>query len=267
MSDPLIHIESLSVWVGRKRLLEARDIRIAHGEMIAIVGPNGAGKSTLVRSVVGLQPGARGNVRTLGIDVCNVSPTARARLRQRLGYVPQAPAVGGELPLTVREVAAIGRSAARGIGRKLGADDWQAVDRRLDELEIAHLRDRPYATLSGGEQRRTLLARAMATQAKMLLLDEPTANLDLGARERIVATIDRLHREQGVAVLLVCHEMEVIPSRCRRVLLMDEGEIVGDGEPENVITSERLSALYGVPLVALHQHGRHLIAPVAEASQ
>ena len=261
MSHRVVQVDWLTVCQGRRDLLQVANLAIESGELVAIVGPNGAGKSTLLRALVGMQPGARGRIDTLGESVLRVSASARTRLRQRLGYVPQAPAMSGELPLTVREVAAIGRSAARGLCRRLRPEDWLAVDRWLAELGVEHLARQPYSALSGGEQRRVLLARALAGEASLLLLDEPAANLDLGARERLVQLIDRLHREQRVAVLLVCHELEVIPSSCRRLLLMHRGRIVADGHPERVLTAARLSELYGAPLRVLHEGGRHLVAP------
>jgi iron complex transport system ATP-binding protein len=145
--------------------------------------------------------------------------------------------------------------------RSLSTDDWQAVDEWIDRLGLAALSHRVFSEISGGEQRKTILARAMAQQPELLLLDEPTANLDLGWRERIVEAIQTLHRETGISVVLVCHELEVIPPACRRVTLLDRGRMLASGSPESVFTAERVAALYGTGLRVMHEGGRHAVLP------
>jgi zinc transport system ATP-binding protein len=261
MSEALIEISALHTRVGGRRLLRIDRLQIDRGEVVAIVGPNGAGKSTLIRAIVGLQRGLSGDVNTLGVDVVRATGRERTALRRRLGYVPQAPAVGGELPLTAREVVEVGRSGRRGLLRRLDATDATAVESWMNELDVAHLGRQLYTALSGGEQRRVMLARALCAESELLILDEPTANLDLGARERMVDTIDRLHRERGTTVLMVCHELDVIPPSCRRVLLLDRGELIDDGDPSNVLTGPRVSTLYRAPLDVVHRGGRHVVVP------
>ena len=150
---------------------------------------------------------------------------------------------GSELPLTVREVVAIGRTARAGLFHPLSRDDWQTVDQWIERLGLAALADRAFSQISGGEQRKTIIARAMAQEPELLLLDEPTANLDLGWRERIVETVQTLYTQTRISVVLVCHELEVLPPSCRQVVLLDAGRVAATGSPEAVFTPERVAAL------------------------
>jgi iron complex transport system ATP-binding protein len=225
------------------------------------MGPNGAGKTTLLRACLGLAKPARGEVVVLGEDVRSLRGAALAGLRRRIGYVPQLLPARSELPLTVREVVAIGRTAHAGLFHPLSRDDWQTVDQWMDRLGLTALADRAFSQISGGEQRKTIIARAMAQEPELLLLDEPTANLDLGWRERIVETVQTLHAQTRITVLLVCHDLEVLPPACRQVVLLDAGRVSATGSPETVFTTERVSRLYGATLRAVHQGGRHAVVP------
>jgi iron complex transport system ATP-binding protein len=182
-------------------------------------------------------------------------------LRQRIGYVPQLQTIGGEMPLTLREIVAIGRTGIRGLLRPLSRDDWHIVDDWIERLGLAGVARQPYAEASGGEQRKALIARALVQEPGLLLLDEPTAHLDMGAREQIVQTLQDLHQQTGLTIILVCHELEVIPPACRRVLLLDRGQVRADGAPEDVFTDQSVQSLYGASLSVLHQNGRHGVFP------
>ncbi len=202
-----------------------------------------------------------GSIRLLDCALANLGFLGLARLRRRIGYVPQLLAAGAEMPLTVREVVAIGRSSVVGLLRPLSKPDWRLVDEWLDRLGLTGLAGRGYGEISGGEQRKTLIARAMVQQPELLLLDEPTANLDVNWRERIVETIDDLYARGTLTILLVCHELEVLPACCRRVVVLQEGRVVADGQPERVLSTASIEALYGPGLGVLHQGGRHALVP------
>lgn len=261
MDRPAIHVRGLRVRAGAKTLLALEDLTAAEGEFLAVLGPNGAGKTTLLRCLLGLQHGLAGEVEVLGQSVTGPGLGRLTRLRRRIGYVPQRLSGGGQTPLTVREVVAIGRTGLVGLLRRLGAEDWRIVDKWIDRLGLALLADRGYAEISGGEQRKTLIARAMAQDPRLLLLDEPTANLDLGWRERMVALISQLHHTEQMTVVLVCHELEVLPACCRRLVLLDAGRLLAVGSPEEVITQGRLEALYGPGLTLWREGGRLAVVP------
>ena len=256
-----LEIRSLTVHAARRCLLEVDHLSVEPGSVVALMGPNGAGKTTLLRACLGLATPTHGEVTVLGKNVRGLRGAALARLRSRIGYVPQLLPGRSELPLTVREVVAIGRTARAGLFHPLSRDDWQAVDLWIERLGLAPLAARTFSQISGGEQRKTIIARAMAQEPELLLLDEPTANLDLGWRERIVETVQTLYTQTGISVVLVCHELEVLPPSCRQVVLLEAGRVAATGSPEAVFTTERVAGLYGATLRTVHEGGRHAVVP------
>ncbi len=263
MNEPAIEIRGLEIRARRRPLLALERLDVATGEFLGVLGPNGAGKTTLLESCLGLRRIAAGDVTVLGRPLGRLGLTARARLRQRIGYVPQLLAERSEIPLTVREVVAIGRCGVRGLCRRLTGEDFAVIDAWLDRLGLAALADRGYGEVSGGEQRKTLIARAMVQQPEILMLDEPTANLDLGWRERIVELVEELHSGRRLTVILVCHELEVLPPACGRVVVLRDGRLLADGPPDAVLHDGLMAELYGPGLSVRHQAGRHLVVPNA----
>ena len=267
MTEPVIQIDGLSVLADGRTILSVEHLSIAAGQVVTILGPNGAGKSTLLKCCLGFQRGSTGEVQLLGRRVRRLGAAGLSRLRQRVGYVPQILAARSEMPLTLREVVAIGRCGIVGLGRRLDRDDWQIVDEWIDRLGLGALADSAYSDLSGGEQRKALIARAMVQQPELLMLDEPTANLDLFWREQIVAVLEELYRQINLTVVLVCHELEVIPPCCRRTVLLEAGQITADGMPAEVLTNERIASLYGGGLAVVHDAGRHAVIPTGRAGR
>ncbi len=261
MSPASLELSNLTVHAGRRCLLDVDRVRAETGTILALMGPNGAGKTTFLRACLGLTPPSRGRVTVLGENVFALRGAALAGLRRRIGYVPQLLPARSELPITLREVVAIGRTARAGLFRRLSRHDWEVVDQWLERLGLASLAGTAFSQVSGGEQRKAIIARAMAQEPELLLLDEPTANLDLGWRERIVETIQALYEQTRISVVLVCHELEVLPPACRQVVLLETGRVSASGCPEEVFTTERVSRLYGANLDALHRAGRHAVMP------
>jgi iron complex transport system ATP-binding protein len=262
MNRFVIEARDLHLGYGKKAILHLPAFHLAAGEVLAVLGRNGTGKTTLLKACLGLHPPIAGQMRLLGQTVSELRPWQRLRLRRRIGYVPQATAGTSEVPLTVREVVAMGRTALAGLFQPLRRNDWQLVDMWLDRLALTHLASRPFRQTSGGEQRKTLLARAMVQQPDILLLDEPTAWLDLGWREQIVQWLEVLYQQTHVAIVLVCHELEVLPPSCRRVVLLDKGTLAACGSPEDVLTDERVCAFYEGRFRAIHHAGRHAVLPI-----
>jgi len=264
MTPAVLELRDLVVHAARRCVLAIEQLRAETGCLLALMGPNGAGKTTLLRTLLGLTRPARGTVTVLGANVITLRGGPLAALRGRIGYVPQLLPSRNELPLTVREVVAIGRTGRAGWFRRLSRADWSMVDTWIERLGIAHLAERAFSDLSGGEQRKTILARAMAQEPELLLLDEPTANLDLGWRERIVETVETLYTRTRVSVVLVCHELEVLPPSCREVVLLDAGRMADRGSPEGLWTDARVKQLYGAGLRVVHSHGRHGVVPTGK---
>jgi ABC-type cobalamin/Fe3+-siderophores transport system ATPase subunit len=261
MTSCAIEAADLRVVLGGRAVLTLDRWRLPAGDLAVILGPNGAGKSTLLKVFLGLVRPISGSVRVLGDEAMRLTAGGFGRLRRRIGYVPQSLEGGGPAPLTVREVVAIGRTGRAGLGRRLARTDWQRVDIWIERLGLGPVAARPYGETSGGEQRKTLLAKALVQEPEILLLDEPTANLDLAWREHLVAALDHLHATTRLTTVLVCHELEVIPPSCRQVLLLHRGTRVATGMPDDVLVGERLAGLYGAGLDVVRRGRRFALIP------
>jgi zinc transport system ATP-binding protein len=209
---------------GAPPVLRDVDLEIEQGEFVAIAGPNGGGKTTLLRLALGLERPATGTVELFG------QPAARFGARERLGYLPQRTQLGMEAPATVREVVAAGLVPRRGLLRRTGAQDDALVG---DAIARVGLHDRTHAVfsrLSGGQQQRALIAKALAGQPDLLVLDEPTAGVDVDAQESLALLLDELHRDLGVTILFVSHEFGAVEGFVERLVLV-RGGVVFDGPP------------------------------------
>ncbi|MCU0961074.1 MAG: ABC transporter ATP-binding protein [Pirellulaceae bacterium] len=261
MNGSVIEIEALQVQRDRRAILSIERLSVRAGEVLVVLGPNGAGKSTLLKALIGMVRCRPGHVRVLGADVGALRSAALTRLRRRVAYLAQTLAPGSEMPLTLREIVAIGRTGCAGLLRPLARGDWQRVDHWIACLGLQPIARRPYAALSGGEQRKALLAMAMVQQPEVLLLDEPTANLDAFWREQMVAALTELHRTAALTIVLVCHDLEAIPPTTDRVLILQAGRPVAHGPCDVVLTQEHIESLYGRGLAVGCRAGRYLLVP------
>ena len=235
---------------GRKRpVLEEIDLALEPGELVGLLGLNGAGKSTLLRLLMGFVMPTAGEVLLEGRALREWSASAIAR---RLAYVPQSHVAS--FPYTVRRMVELGRVPYAGLTGRLGAADRVAVEAALERMGLEALAGRPVTELSGGERQRVVLARAIAQDARGLLLDEPMTGLDYGHQIRLIALLHDLARE-GRLVMLTSHRPEELYVRASRVLILDHGRIEADGPPQDVVTAQRMSALYGVPLRQMDHAG------------
>jgi ABC-type cobalamin/Fe3+-siderophores transport system ATPase subunit len=167
------------------------------------------------------------------------------------------------MPLTLREVVAIGRTGRPPLGFPLARSDWQLVDSWIERLGLAHVARQPYSALSGGEQRKALLAMAMVQQPEILLLDEPTANLDAYWREQIVRELATLHREQQLTTIMVCHDLEAIGATTTHAVVLHAGTVAAQGLCSDVLTRDRVTMLYGPGLDVESRNGRYMLVPQA----
>jgi zinc transport system ATP-binding protein len=201
---------------------------VAPGEFVALAGPNGSGKSTLLRLLLGLLTPVAGDVRLLG------TPPRRLRDRWRVGFVPQRPTVAPDLPATVGEVVAAGRLGRGGWARRPRPEDRSAVHHALEVVGLTDQADRRAGELSGGQQQRALIAKALATEPELLVLDEPVAGVDAASQRRFRNALVSGVREAGMAVLLVSHELGAVAADLDRVLLMRHGRLGFDGSPADL---------------------------------
>jgi zinc transport system ATP-binding protein len=203
------------------------DLTVEQGEFVAIAGPNGGGKTTLVRIVLGLERPASGTARLFG------EPAHRFSRRATLAYVAQRAQLGGHGPVTVREVVSSGRLAQGGLIGPLRARDRAIVDDAIADVGLAGLARAPLSELSGGQQQRAFIAKAVAGEPSLLVLDEPTAGVDVESQESLALLLDRLHRDRRVTTLYVSHEFGAVETIVDRLVLV-RGGIVFDGPPRSL---------------------------------
>ncbi len=229
---------------GKSDILHGVNLKIEQGEFVGLVGPNGCGKSTLLRALSRTLPLRSGDVNLDAISIWSMRPMD---LALQLAFVPQQEPA--DFDFTVQDVVMMGRyphQAKSKADRNTSANrDYDAVNKAMEVADIAELADRPITQLSGGEHRRVLLARALAQEAPLLLLDEPTAHLDVTHQAEMLNAVRGLVRTTGVAALAALHELNSAAEYCDRLVLMHEGKIVESGTPEQVLTSENLSKVYG----------------------
>ncbi len=254
---PLLEARDIEVEIGGNAVLDGVSVEVRAGEIVGLVGPNGAGKSTLLRAATGLVPLRRGRIRVGGDALDSLS---RRELAKRVAVVQQLP----EAPATlgVRQLALLGRHPHLGLLARESARDLAITEGAMRQAGCLELAGRELGTLSGGERRRAFIARALAQQAPLLLLDEPTANLDAGAQHEVLELVSEL-AGRGTGVLLVVHDLTLATAYCDRLALLDQGRVVAAGAPAEVITSEIIRRVYGesVSVVAHPLTGAPLVLP------
>jgi ABC-type Mn2+/Zn2+ transport system ATPase subunit len=245
MSSTVVDIEDAVVSYREDVALRGVSLKVEPGEFIGIVGPNGAGKTTLLTIINGLGKLLKGRVWVLGNYL---TPGNGHSLRKKIGYVAQLQNIDPRMPINVREAAMIGRYGRLGLLRRPGRYDWRVVDEVLELVGMTKLAQRPIGHLSGGEQQRVAVGRCLAQEPELFLLDEPTASLDWRAKKDILELVKLVHDTRQLTTLLVTHDLSALPVACNRVILMKEGLIWDEGSPEELLTDEKLSDLYDIPI-------------------
>ncbi|MEP6693684.1 MAG: ABC transporter ATP-binding protein [Chloroflexota bacterium] len=240
----------------QREVLRGVDLVAHAGEIVALVGPNGAGKSTLLRVLAGLLPSTSGTVAIDGVEITKLDRRSVAR---HIAVVPQV--FETLFPFTVREIVALGRTSRLGALGVLGSEDARAVARALDEVDATALADRRIDRISGGERQRAVLAMALAQEAGVLLLDEPTAHLDPAHQRGTLERVASLARARGLAVVAVLHDLNLASAFASRVVLLADGAVVREGEPAEVITAELVASVFGSGLRVVTHDGRPFVLP------
>ena len=252
-----LSVRGVSVQLGAQTILDAVDLTAEPGMVTGLIGPNGAGKSTLLRAILGLAPLESGTVLFGGADLLAMSRRSRA---QFAAFVEQS--AGTDARLTAREVVLLGRIPFQTVWQVSPTpQDTGLAEAALADVDMLAFADRLYHTLSGGEQQRVQIARALAQQPRLLLLDEPTSHLDVHAQ---LATLALLHQRAraGGTILLALHDLNLAAGFCDALILLHDGRQVAAGPPEQVLTPALLRAVYGVDVTVLRhpRNGRPLIA-------
>jgi iron complex transport system ATP-binding protein len=250
-------LDDLSVALGGNRVVDRLAAGVEEGEWVALIGPNGAGKTTALRAVAGLV-GYEGCVRLFGCDAANMTRRQVARL---VALVPQVPLIPGDI--TVREYVLLGRTPHLGYFGAESRLDHLAVDAALEQLDVTQFARRRLDTLSGGERQRATLARALAQDAPVLLLDEPTAALDVGRQQQVLELVDSLRVSRGLTVLSTMHDLTLAGQYADRLLLLDRGKLVAAGSAEEVLTRALITEHYGAEVALVDAPGAgFVVVPV-----
>ena len=241
VAEPVVSLEHAAFGYGDTTIVRDVTMTVHAGEVVAILGPNGAGKTTVVKGLLGLSTVVGGDVRLFG------EPVAQFRDHARLGYVPQRHTLTGSVRATAEEIVSTGRLVRQSWWGRSSATDRQVIARALETVGLADRAGTDVSTLSGGQQRRVLIARALAAEPQVLVMDEPTAGVDTANQHVLAEVLGRL-AAQGVTMLIVTHEMDAFVDVVTRVVVVDRGGIVFDGSRDAFLAHESQ---------VLHEHHTH----------
>jgi iron complex transport system ATP-binding protein len=234
-----IELRGVTVELGGRQVVDRVEAVVGPGEWLALIGPNGAGKTTLLRAIARLVPFSG----SIEVEGRSTSEMHRAELSRLLAVVPQDPFTPPWM--TVSEYVLLGRTPHLGPLAKEGLRDREAAARALERLDLLELRERRLGTLSGGEKQRAVVARALAQEARIVLLDEPTASLDIGHQQQALELLDVLRGESGLTLVAAMHDLTLAAQYADRMLLLDRGRVAADGIPRDVLTEAAIARHYG----------------------
>jgi len=216
------------------------NLTVKTGEFVAIIGPNGAGKTTLLETINGLLPYTSGKGFVFGKEISKY----KTAIRKEIGYVIQNFEIEPLAPFLCKDIVMSGRSGKVGLFRFTSKKDWEAVWQSMGLVGMIDFAHRPVGKLSGGEFQKILLARALTQEPKLLLLDEPFSNLDFAARRQIEILLNRIHERQKMTIVIVSHDLSFIPSRCTRVIVLDQGKIIMDDKKQKILASDIIDDIF-----------------------
>ena len=261
--QPPLKATGIGFSYGQRTILHDVDLEAATGEAVGIVGPNGSGKTTLLRIVGGSLTPGRGDVYVRGERLPSLRPRDRARL---VAMVQQSPAVPPGF--SALEVVLMGRNPYLGLLQWEGQRDLDVCQEVMELTETWEYAARPVSTLSGGELQRVFIARALAQQTPVLILDEPTSHLDISYQTAIMDMIERIRRKTGITVLAAMHDLSLAAQYCSRIVALHQGTIVASGEPSEVLTVDVVSRVFGAPVSVIEHpvHKTPVILPLGQVA-
>lgn len=255
-----IELANVTVLLGGRPVVDRIDATVDEGEWIALIGPNGAGKTTLLRAIARLVPFA-GSIALEGRATADMH---RAELSRLLALVPQEPSTPPWM--TVGEYVLLGRTPHLGLLAKEGRRDREAAGQALARLDLLDYRERRLGTLSGGEKQRVVVARAIAQEARIVLLDEPTASLDIGHQQQAFELLDVLRGESGLTLVAAMHDLTLAAQYADRMLLLDAGRVAAEGAPPEVLTEPLIARHYDARIQVVSVDGRIAVVPSRPAT-
>jgi iron complex transport system ATP-binding protein len=255
----VIDLREVTVELGGHPVVRGVDVSVADGEWVALIGPNGAGKTTLLRAVARLVS----FTGEIALDGRAVGELSRSELARLVAVVPQEPSTPPWM--TVAEYVLLGRTPHLGPLAKEGARDRDAAARALGRLDLLAFADRRLGTLSGGEKQRVVVARALAQEARIVLLDEPTAALDIGHQQQALDLLDGLRAESGLTLVAAMHDLTLAAQYADRMVLLDAGRVSAEGRPHEVLTEALIAEHYGASIHVVTVAGRLAVVPTRTA--
>lgn len=254
-----LQVENLQVILQKKEILKNITVSFQKAKRTVILGPNGCGKSTFLRTVSGLQKNYQGTIQLDGQDISSLQPK---KLAQKVAVLTQGASVPTDL--TVKELVTYGRFPYRSWLRQNEKEDRQAIAWAMEQTELEGLQDRLVATMSGGERQRAWIAMALAQQPEILLLDEPTTYLDIAHQLEVMQIIERLHKEMGITIIMVLHDINHALQYADALVVMKEGHIAATGRPQEILTPDLLASVFKVRAERfVNAHGDTILMPWA----
>lgn len=256
MNDRVVELQNITVRRTKGVLLDDISFSVYRNEFVAIIGPNGAGKTTLLNVVAGMGK-FEGNLKLFGQ---NESWKRSRKTRLRIGYVPQLFPVDPAFPILALETVLTGIIGRLGLFCRPGKRQEQRALHLLKMMRIEHLADRPLGQLSGGERQKVSLARAIIQEPDVLLLDEPTANLDIAVQQEVLELICEIHKRESLTLLFVTHDFNMLPQAMQRAVLLKKGKMFFDGDINSALSGRTLSGLFEYPLETFERGGRRFVS-------
>jgi len=245
---PIFDVKKLSFSVGGLEILSDISMEIFEGEYIAIIGPNGGGKTTLIRILLGLEKPTTGKLKIFGKKYENFKEW------HKIGYVPQrASLVDENFPATVEDIVSMGRVAKRRFFGRITQEDKAAVEDAMKKMDVLRLKDKMVGRLSGGQRQRVMIARALASHPKILILDEPNTGVDVVSQQRFYALLSKLNKEENITILFITHDIGVIVDDIQRVFTINQKATICNN-PKEAMSCEEMSSLYGMDAHLIHNH-------------
>jgi zinc/manganese transport system ATP-binding protein len=242
MNKFIIELRDIQTIYEGEKIPVIKDINldICYGEFISIIGPNGAGKTTLLETINGLLDYTKGKGYVFGKEISK----NKTEIRKQIGYVIQNFEIDPLSPFLCKDIVMTGRTGKIGTFKFSSKKDWEKVWYSMGAVGMIDFANRPVGKLSGGEFQKIILARALAQEPKLLLLDEPFSNLDIPAKMQIEIILNRIHEKEKITIAVVSHDIKRIPAQCNRIIVLSKGKIVLDGEKEKVLNSEIVGRLF-----------------------